>query len=217
MFHDLNVYIIGKLLLAALLGGIVGIERSLRHKPAGLRTLMLIGVGSALYTIISYEAAGSFGGDHTRIAAQIIPGIGFIGAGVVIHDRGNITGITSAATIFVVASIGMAVGSGLPVTAIFTTLVLLAALVAMGSFEDRFGLRTRIMTFALVLTEGTASIETLHKIVEEAGVTAQHWRTHRRPEGTVIEFDSELTTLQERGLLARFESMHLHCDARAAR
>ncbi|HEV3152828.1 MAG TPA: MgtC/SapB family protein, partial [Candidatus Baltobacteraceae bacterium] len=91
MFHDLSVYMVGRLLLAALLGGAVGLERELRHKPAGLRTMMLIAIGSALYSIISYEAAGAFGGDHTRISAQIIPGIGFIGAGVVIRDRGSVT------------------------------------------------------------------------------------------------------------------------------
>jgi uncharacterized membrane protein YhiD involved in acid resistance len=113
MLHDLNTYIVGRLLLAALLGGIVGLERELSHKPAGIRTNMLICLGASLFTIISYEMAGNVGGDHTRIAAQIIPGIGFLGAGVVLRERGAIIGITSAATIFVVASIGMSVGAGL--------------------------------------------------------------------------------------------------------
>src|SRR5580700_8327363 len=119
---------VGKLLLAAVLGGIVGLERELNHKPAGIRTNMLICLGSALFTLISYEMAGSVGGDRTRIAAQIITGIGFIGAGVVMRERGAIIGITSAATIFVVASIGMAVGAGLYVTGIFTALLLLSSL-----------------------------------------------------------------------------------------
>ena len=108
MLLDLSSYVVGRLLLAALLGGVVGLERELRHKPAGLRTIMLISLGAALFTIISSQMASNFGGDHTRIAAQIIPGIGFIGAGVVIRERGTIMGITSAATIFVIASIGMA-------------------------------------------------------------------------------------------------------------
>src|ERR1700756_2879760 len=129
MLHDLNIVIVERLMLAAVLGGAVGLERELRHKPAGLRTMMLISIGSALFTLISYEMAGSVGGDHTRIAAQIIPGIGFIGAGVVIRERGAIIGITSAATLFVVASIGMAVGAGLYVTGIFTALLLLSSLV----------------------------------------------------------------------------------------
>lgn len=217
MLHDLNTYVVGKLLLAALLGGAVGLERSLRHKPAGLRTMMLIAIGSALYSIISYEAAGTFGGDHTRISAQIIPGIGFIGAGVVIRDRGSVTGITSAATIFVIASVGMAVGSGLPVTAIFTTLMLLTALVILGMFEDRAGLHTRFMTFCVTTLQGTAMIEQVHKLVQDAGVQTQRWRTQREPDGLQVEFDAELTTIQERDLLSRLEALHLHCEARPAR
>ena len=110
MLHDLNSYILLRLILAALLGGAIGLERQLRHKPAGIRTNMLICFGAALFTIISYVMAGEVTGDHTRIAAQIIPGIGFIGAGVVIRERGAVLGITSAATIFVMASIGMALG-----------------------------------------------------------------------------------------------------------
>src|SRR5579863_10225940 len=121
MLHDLNTVVVGRLLLAAVLGGAVGMERELSHKPAGIRTNMLICLGAALFTIISYEMAGNVGGDHTRIAAQIIPGIGFIGAGVVIRERGAVMGITSAATIFVMASIGMAVGAGMIMTSIFAT------------------------------------------------------------------------------------------------
>src|SRR5271156_1660254 len=149
MPHDLNSFILLRLLLAAFLGGLVGLERQLRRKPAGIRTNLMICFGAALFTIISYEMAGSVGGDHTRIAAQIIPGIGFIGAGVVIRERGAVMGITSASTIFVMASIGMAVGAGMLGTAIFATLMVLVALVALGFLEDRLGLQTRMMTFQL--------------------------------------------------------------------
>src|SRR6202041_3546264 len=147
MLHDLNSYILLRLLLPAFLGGLVGLERQLRHKPAGIRTNLMICFGAALFTIISYEMAGEVQGDHTRIAAQIIPGIGFIGAGVVIRERGAIMGITSAATIFVMASIGMAVGSNLYVTAVFTTLLLISALVVIGHLEQRLGLHSRMMSF----------------------------------------------------------------------
>ena len=154
MFQDLSTVIVGRLLLAALLGGAVGLERELRHKPAGFRTMMLICIGAALFTIMSYEMAGEVGGDHTRIAAQIIPGIGFIGAGVVIRERGAVVGITSAATIFVIASVGMTVGAGFPVTAIFTTLLLLVSLVFLGLIEDRIGLHTRLLTFTMTTPPG---------------------------------------------------------------
>src|ERR1700675_402149 len=218
MLHDLSLYIVGRLLLAALLGGLVGLERSLRHKPAGLRTMMLIAVGSTLYTIISYEAAGSFGGDHTRIAAQIIPGIGFIGAGVVIRDAGSVTGITSAATIFIMASVGMAVGAGLPITAVFTTLLLLTALEILGTFEDRFGLRTRGMSFLLMMPAETSLVEQIHKIVpQDIGVRVQRWKTQAAPNGTTVEFDTEVSVRQERDLLARLETLRVPCEARSTK
>src|ERR1700758_1310259 len=165
MLHDLNPVTVGRLLLAALLGGAVGLERELRHKPAGLRTMMLISIGAALFTIMSYEMASDVGGDHTRIAAQIIPGIGFIGAGVVIRERGAVVGITSASTIFVMASIGMAVGAGMLGTAIFATLLVLVALVALGILEERLGLHTQQMTFQLTSSVAPADLLiSAHKI-----------------------------------------------------
>src|SRR6059058_3942399 len=108
-----------RLLLAACLGGIIGLEREFSHKPAGLRTNMFICFGSAMFTVLSVELAGQFVGDHTRIAAQIIPGIGFIGAGSILHSRGSVQGLTTAATLFVVSSIGMAAGGWLYITAVF--------------------------------------------------------------------------------------------------
>src|SRR5215471_21739055 len=93
---------IAPLVVAAILGGIIGLERQLRHKPAGLRTNIFICFGAAMFTVLSNQLAGSMGGDHTRVAAQIIPGIGFIGAGSILHARGSVTGLTTAATLFVV-------------------------------------------------------------------------------------------------------------------
>src|SRR5580704_15638384 len=170
MLHDLSTSVVGRLLVAAVLGGIVGLERELNHKPAGIRTNMLISLGAALFTVISYEMAGSVGGDHTRIAAQIIPGIGFIGAGVVIRERGTIIGITSAATLFVVASVGMAVGAGLYVTGAFTTLLLLSALVVVGSIEQRTGLQLQLLNFRVTSGPGSDAVTRVHQIVESAGI-----------------------------------------------
>jgi len=215
MLHDLSSVIVARLLLSALLGGAVGLERELRHKPAGFRTMMLISIGAALFTIISYEMASNVGGDHTRIAAQIIPGIGFIGAGVVLRERGEVVGITSAATIFVIASVGMAVGAGFPVTAIFTTLLLLVSLILLGFVEDRAGLHTRIMTFVLTTPPGNPSIlDRVHQIIQEAGVQTQRWKTHRSEAGAaVVEFDADVSTPKERELLGRLTALGAHCEA----
>ena len=139
-----------RLILAALLGGAIGLERELKHKPAGLRTHTFICFGSAMFTLLSVALAGEFTGDHTRIAAQIIPGIGFIGAGSILHSRGSITGLTTAATIFVVASVGMAAGGGLYLTAIFATIVILLALHLLGWFEGHFGLKPLVMMYEVV-------------------------------------------------------------------
>ena len=114
-----------RLILAAILGGLIGFERELKHRAAGLRTNMFICFGAAFFTVLSRGLAAE-PSDYTRIAAQIIPGIGFIGAGSILHARGDlVTGITTAATIFVVASVGMAVGGGGYITAIVASALIL--------------------------------------------------------------------------------------------
>jgi len=217
MLHDLNIYVVGRLLLAAVLGGVVGLERELSHKPAGIRTNMLLCLGAALFTIISYEMASGFGGDHTRIAAQIIPGIGFIGAGVVIRERGTIIGITSAATIFVVASIGMAVGAGQYVTGIFASLLLLASLVIIGNLEQRLGLHLQLVSFRVTAAAGADIVERVRQIVDEMGVQTRTWSTRRGDEGVVVEFQAEITVPQERDLVSRFGKLNAKAESRPIR
>src|SRR5438552_14265048 len=139
-----------KLALAALLGGLIGLERQAKHRPAGLRTNLFICMGAAMFTLLSDQLAGAHTGDHTRIAAQIIPGIGFIGAGSIIHARGDlVTGITSAATLFMVASVGMAVGGGEYITAVFATVLILAALSLLGVVERGLNLKKMVHTYEL--------------------------------------------------------------------
>src|SRR5947199_10848446 len=92
-----------RLVLAAVLGGIIGLEREIKHKPAGLRTNMFICFGCAMFTILSFRYSANIA-DKTRIAAQIITGIGFIGAGSIMHSKGSVSGLNTAATMVVVAS-----------------------------------------------------------------------------------------------------------------
>src|SRR5215831_9724107 len=124
-----------RLTLAAILGGVIGLERELKHRPAGLRTNMFICFGAAMFTTLSLELAT--GNEATRIASQIIPGIGFIGAGSILREKGGVTGLTTAATIFVVAAIGMACGGGLYLLAVSSTVLLLLALQMLGWVERR--------------------------------------------------------------------------------
>jgi putative Mg2+ transporter-C (MgtC) family protein len=166
--QDLLSKTLARLVLAAVLGGIIGLERELKRRPAGLRTNMFICFGAAMFTILSNSLASSFGGDHTRIAAQIIPGIGFIGAGSILQSKGSVTGLTTAATLFVVASIGMAVGGGMYLDAIFATLLIFLALQVLGYLERRFSLKPLLMNYILV-TEKSAD-----EIVGEVNAVLEH-------------------------------------------
>jgi putative Mg2+ transporter-C (MgtC) family protein len=122
--------------LAVLLGGAIGLERELRGKPAGLRTNVLICLGAAVFTIISERMAEGHADSITRIAAQIVTGIGFLGAGAIIQDRGSVHGLTTAATIWLVASIGMACGAGLYKFAIVTTIIAIVVLIGFEQLEQ---------------------------------------------------------------------------------
>jgi putative Mg2+ transporter-C (MgtC) family protein len=123
------------LLVATVLGGAIGLERELRGKPAGLRTNILICLGSCIFTIISTGLSGS---DPGRIAAQIVTGIGFLGAGAIIHSGIGIHGLTTAAGIWVVASIGMACGAGMYFLAVAAALLTLIVLLLLPPFERKF-------------------------------------------------------------------------------
>jgi len=182
-----------RLALAALLGGIIGLERELKRKPAGLRTNMFICFGSAMFTILSTELAGEWGiGDHTRIAAQIIPGIGFIGAGSILHDKGGVSGITTAATIFVVASIGMAVGGGLYVMAIFSAMLIYLALHLLGILERRLNLKALTMNYTII-ADKTADdlVAEVNSIMEGQGkeMRAMHLSRSGEKEKLVFRVD----------------------------
>ena len=135
-----------RLLLAAGLGAAIGLEREYRQKPAGLRTNILIAVGSALFTIISLEMTKGVG-DTSRVAGQIVTGIGFLGGGAIMRTRDTVHGMTTAATIWVNAAIGVAAGTGQFALALFTTVLTLVVLVILppieGYFERRVGLTDR--------------------------------------------------------------------------
>jgi len=125
-------------LLAVGCGTVIGLERQLKHKAAGLRTNILICLGAAVFTIISREMASGSQDSITRIAAQIVTGVGFLGAGAVIQDRGGVHGLTTAATIWLMASIGMACGAKLYYLAIITTVLALAVLIGLGHVDKYF-------------------------------------------------------------------------------
>jgi putative Mg2+ transporter-C (MgtC) family protein len=120
-----------RVVVAAALGGAVGLERELREREAGFRTHLLVSVGSALFTLVSAYGFSEFAGnsiDPTRIAAQIVTGVGFLGAGAIIRQGFSVRGLTTAATLWVVAAIGMASGAGYYSAAVITTALVLFSL-----------------------------------------------------------------------------------------
>jgi putative Mg2+ transporter-C (MgtC) family protein len=183
---------IARLVIAAILGGLIGLERELKHRPAGLRTNLFICLGAAMYTLLSDELAVEHIGDHTRIAAQIIPGIGFIGAGTIIHaGRDLVTGITSAATLFVVASIGMAVGGGLYLTATFATGLILLCLFLLGSFEERFSLKLAVHTYEVTGRKAEEISAEVNRVLECIHAITQNVQIAATPEHVRFQFEVE--------------------------
>jgi len=194
-----------RLVLAAILGGAIGLEREFKHRAAGLRTNMFICFGAALFTVLSRGLAAE-PSDYTRIAAQIIPGIGFIGAGSILHTRGLTTGLTSAATLFVVASVGMAAGGGLYLTAVFATAMVLLALFFLGHVEQTFNVKLLTSSYEVtgasveeISNEVNRILEGHHRLMQNvlSGNTGQHIR---------LQFDVEGCNREQKMLLQQLKA-----------
>lgn len=177
-----------RLALAAALGGIIGLERELKRRPAGLRTNMFICFGAALFTICSIEMANHPGEDQTRIAAQIVNGIGFLGAGAILHARGSVMGLTTAASIWVVAGIGMAAGAGLYLPAIFATVLVVLALLLLGMAERRFNWKPALSAYEVVGNSAEIIIEEVSSVLERVRKTMAGLRVRREGEQYHVEF-----------------------------
>jgi len=133
--------LIVRLALGVALGGVIGWERELQRQPAGFRTHSLVALGACIFTVISASAfAGE--GDPARIAAQIVTGIGFIGAGTIIRHEGSVRGLTTAASLWAVAGVGMASGAGLYVVAVGATVLIVVVLAIFDWLES--GLKRRL-------------------------------------------------------------------------
>jgi putative Mg2+ transporter-C (MgtC) family protein len=191
----LRLSVLAKLLLATLLGGAIGLERELAGKPAGLRTNILICVGAALFTQLSIDIAqigfssdGHPYGDTTRIAAQIVSGIGFLGAGAILHGEGAVVGLTTAATIWVVAAVGAAVGAGAYVDALGTTALIMLILVGLRPFERRLLAKRRRVHATLRVKPGV-SFEGLAPAFDELGVHVFSRRTFEHDTDRTFELE----------------------------
>ncbi len=156
VFHDTDFIMIVRVGLAFLLGGIVGYERERVQRPAGLRTHMLVCAGSACFTVASVFGFDNLGTvrDPARLAAQIITGIGFLGAGTIFRTGSTVRGLTTASSIWITAAIGIVAGLGLALLAVFTTLLTWVALFFLKGFEARRARRVRSVGEPSILGAG---------------------------------------------------------------
>lgn len=177
----MEIEIVLKILLAAMLGGIIGLERELSHKEAGLRTNILIAVGSALITVLSFRiAAKAAGSDPARLAAQIVSGIGFLGAGAIIQARFAVHGLTTAATIWTVAAIGIAVGSGFYLLAFLVTLLVVFVLTVFKLLLDLIEKQKRNYVYLITTEERAALLVDLRRLLTELSIRYSSARLNRR-------------------------------------
>ncbi len=199
--------IVLRLLLAAFLGMVVGLERAAHRKAAGMRTIMFISFGSALFTVVSQEMGLMHNGSPTQIAAQVVSGIGFLGAGAILRDKGSVVGLTTAATIFVMASIGMASGAGLYWIAIFSTLVLLFGLVALRWFEDHIKFLTRTTTIAVSTRQFPETLAEVNQVLHQENLAMQQVSCSMREGVSHLEFSVEVSEEAEKRLMQQLGKM----------
>ena len=205
--------IIARLAWAALLGSIIGVERSIRRRPAGMRTGFCVSLGAALFTIVSVEIARRTGDTSTtRIASNIVQGIGFLGAGVILRERGSVVGLTTAATIFAVAAMGMAAGGGLYAVSGIACALVLCALVLLFYVEDWLNLKPRYMLFRIFVDRAENMVADVHQIFSALKVGIDNFQVSLAGEKNLIQFDAEVTTHQQERILEALCKPGVSCE-----
>jgi len=193
-----------RLTVAAALGAIIGFERVLRRRPAGIRTSLFVCLATALFTILSGEIAHRLGDSSgTRIASNIVQGIGFLGAGAILRGPGGVLGMTTAATIFVEAAIGMAAGGGLYAVAGYSTGLVLFGLTAVGWAEQYFNLKCRLMVFRITTSHADSLATEIQRMMAGMKIPMQHLRTSVAGATSIVEFEADVTHKQEEAILAQ--------------
>ncbi|GAC1416816.1 MAG: hypothetical protein NVSMB62_06800 [Acidobacteriaceae bacterium] len=159
---------IARLLMACGMGGIVGLEREWRHKASGIRTNMMVCMGAALFTVLSGFLAGPNSPNRGQVAANIVQGIGFLGAGLILHTRNRTLGMTSAATVWVVAAIGMACGAGLYLESLIATLIVFISLKTIGYLESRSAWKRFVMLYEVRGADESRMFAVILKVLDAA-------------------------------------------------
>lgn len=180
-----------KLGVALLVGGIVGVEREWHKKAVGLRTLILISLGSAIFTIISIRLGTNFGdeSDVTRIAANIVSGIGFLGAGVIIEEHGRLTGLTTAATTWLVAGLGMAAGAGEYALSAIGAIIAVLVLFPLSKIEEHLGVNTEERIYEITTEISWNKFKELKSIFKNHDLVINSYKQQKRENDMVCTFE----------------------------
>ena len=187
-----------RLLWAALLGSVIGLERSVRKRPAGMRTSLCVCMGAALFTILSSEIAKATGdASTTRIASNIVQGIGFLGAGVILRERGSVVGMTTAAAIFAEAAIGMGAGGGLYRVSGIAAGIILFALTFLIYVENILKLKCRYMLFRVTTDSAIDMVPEVHRIFKDQNIKLDNFQVNITGARHIIQFDADVTQRQQ--------------------
>ena len=213
MFDVCTVF--GKLLIAAVLGGIIGWEREKRGRPAGLRTHLLLCVGVALMMLVSehifvnyqsYKSDSVLRIDPARIAAQVVTGVGFLGAGTIMRFRASVRGLTTAASLWIVSGIGMAVGCGFILPAVFTTIIAITTLILLPKAEREMK-RDKYMTIKMLIAGQEHFLDNIKSILEKNSVKLQNYRFEKDIQKNEIMYDINVKYENEKMLILASDDM----------
>lgn len=194
---------IGRLVLAAVLSGLVGYEREIHGRLAGFRTHILVCVGSTLIMLTSMYIFEIYRGlatpDPARIAAQVVSGIGFLGAGTIIRFKASVRGLTTAASLWTIAGIGLAVGSGLYVPAATTTVIVLATLFFLNIFEKSLIRKDWYKVIAVETKAGASQLEEIRSVLAEYEVEIKDFEVQKAPspDNVVLKISLKLPTSEQ--------------------
>src|SRR5215471_212577 len=189
---------------AALLGAVIGVERERRHKPIGLRTNMLIAIVGALIMILSNEMTHGLTVDPpSRIAAALIQGLGFLGAGAILHGRGPVTGLTTAAVLLAVAAIGLAAGAGAFLLAVSGTLITLAVLSGIEPFEEWLHKKCKTVTYSFEAADPLQLFIEINRVLGEQNIRLHEIQSENQGPNKRLDFEVCLSRDMENTLLAR--------------
>jgi putative Mg2+ transporter-C (MgtC) family protein len=199
-FHEILV----RLLLAAALGALIGLERDLRRRPAGVRTSLFVCLATALFTILSGELAHSWGDTGgTRIASNIVQGIGFLGAGAILKDSAGLVGMTTAATIFVEAAIGMAVGGGYFAVAASATGIVLFALVVLSWTVNQLSLKSNLRLFRFTTSHADNVATEVQQLLSGLKITMRQFRVSMAGQMSIVEFEALVSNRQQEAIVGQ--------------